>query len=340
MSTVKTLAACVTLLSVAALAACEAEPGPPFEIEGTGTLEGRVFLDAARDELYDPFADDALEGVTVRVFERGTSRLLAGAQATTDEHGFFRITGLPPGTHDVLVDTATVAGRAAFCVNPVQVSIYRHEPTFRNVTGREGCVIPILEAKSRPVGEVVTVRGVVTVQPGQHRTQADNGYIQDNSSGIQLFNFTGNLAVGDSVEVQGTRAVFNNELQLTQARVLVHVPGPFDVDTFPRTAAQALAAGLDQLNPDAGRLLVIRGAQIVSTFGTGRNAAIDDGSLEPGQRMEVRIEPGVNAQQGDALTTMFPQGNCYDITGVLGLFLSQPQIKPRSLADVVQVPCQ
>ena len=47
---------------------------------------------------------------------------------------------------------------------------------------------------------------------------------------------------------------------------------------------------------------------------------------------------------GAALTaipplTSFGAGKCYDITGILGIFSTTVQLKPRTLADVVEVPC-
>jgi hypothetical protein len=101
------------------LAACESEVAPPFELEGTGALEGRLFFDAGADGVYDPLAgDEPLAGVQVRVRERGTSTWSPGGQATTGADGRFRIENLPLGTHDVFIDTALARPRPRLRAEP------------------------------------------------------------------------------------------------------------------------------------------------------------------------------------------------------------------------------
>jgi hypothetical protein len=47
---------------------------------------------------------------------------------------------------------------------------------------------------------------------------------------------------------------------------------------------------------------------------------------------------------GNTLTTIgtavFQTGKCYDITGIAGIFTAPAvQLKPRTAADIVEVPC-
>lgn len=338
-------------LAGAAALACDDDIAPPFTIEGTGTLEGLVFFDADRNAAFDPSAGDSLVvGATLLVRERGTAQTLSGGDAVSGTDGRFRIAGLAPGTHDLFLDTTTVAAGVAFCQNPLPVTIVIDLVRFAPVAGREGCVIPIFVAESLGVGAVVTVQGIVTVAPGQHRTQGDNAYIEDNSGGIQLFgsDLAGRgIEIGDRIEVSAQITPFNDELEVGGASAVpqlsvnqvvknVTTPQPSDV-----TTAEAAAAGAPPTAPLQGRLVRLTQAQQASPFNLGgnRNALFNDGSGPT----EVRIESGLIGNSGD-VATAFPYDpaapKCYNIVGVVGTFRGTAQVKPRTLpADMQEVPC-
>src|SRR5680860_1087523 len=81
--------------------ACEDETAPPFEVEGTGSMEGLVFFDADEDGVFTLTAgDSALAGVDLLIRERSTELVFAGASVTTGANGRFLVEGLPLGTHD------------------------------------------------------------------------------------------------------------------------------------------------------------------------------------------------------------------------------------------------
>lgn len=335
-----------TALACAAVLACDDDITSAFRIEGTGTLEGLVFFDADRNEAFDPSAGDSVvAGATLLVRERGTEQTFSGAQDVTGTDGRFRIQNLPPGTHDLFLDTTTVAAGVAFCQNPQPVSIAINLVRFAPVPGRGGCVIPILDAEALTVGTFVTVQGIVTVAPGQHRTQGDNAYIEDQSGGILLFGSAlvgRGIAVGDRIEVSGSTTLFNqSEIEVAGAlRVNEIVPGVAVPQPAAKTTAQVVAAGPDYADELQGRLVRLTRAQQASgfTLGGNRNARFDDGSGPT----EVRIEAGLIANSADVATT-FPYNaaapKCYDITGVVSSFFGAAQLKPRTLADMQEVPC-
>jgi len=331
--------AAVLVAGTAALA-CSEDIAPQFVVQGTGTLDGLVFFDADRNRAYDPSAGDTvIVAATVLVRERGSAQTLSGGQAVTDAAGRFRIAGLPPGTHDLFVDTTTVPAGMAICQNPVAVTITIDLVRFTEVVARGGCVVPIADAEANPVGTFVTVEGIVVAAPGQLRSAGDNAYIEDQSGGILLFGSAlagRGIAIGDRIEVSGDLALFNTETEVAGAlRVNNIVVGAATPQPATVTTAEIAAAGAPPTQNLLGRFLrVVKVQAAAFQSGGGRNAVINDGSGPT----EMRIESGVLADT-NAIDTQFPGGKCYDVVGVLGTFNGTAQLKPRTLADIQEVPC-
>lgn len=327
----------VLLLAAVVGAACADDPAPLFEIPGSGSVEGQLFLDINGDGNYDPSAGDRLlPNVNVRLQERGTDQVIAGGTGTTDATGRFRLTGVPVGSHDLAIDTTGVGSGVAFCQNPVPVDVFLNETLFRPVAARGGCVISIAEAEAMPLGTPVTVRGVITSAPGM--INSNTGIIQDASGGTPLFRFVGapTLQVGDIAEVTGTVDQFAGEYEIVDVRVLSVTPGDPPVPDVMTTGA-ADATWDDPLSPEQGTLIRIEGAKLLTTFsaGGGRNATIDDGSGP----ILIRVESGLAPDAG-TINANFTVNNCYNITGILRGFNADAQIMPRSFADIQEVPCQ
>jgi hypothetical protein len=325
-------AAAVAILS----GACSTEPAPPFSVEGTGNLSGLVFLDRDQNGVYDPSAgDSALSNLHLLVRSRGTTLTLPGADVRTDAAGRFSITGLPAGTQSLQIDTTGVGSDISFCINPVPVSIYIDETQFVKVDARNGCVVTISVASAQPQGSHITVRGTVTSSLNQISTGA--AYVEDATGGLQLFSPTGpSFKIGDVIEVSGTLTTFSNELEVTNA-VVNSVSAGTPLTPKDITAADALAAGGDVQANLQGRLVRIKAAKLTDNFtgGGGRNGVINDGT----GALTVRIDSHV---VGDAATipTTFTAGKCYNWTGILKAFTSPAvELFPRTLSDVVEVPC-
>ena len=334
----------ILALAALAVAACDPEPAPPFEVEGTGGVEGFLFFDADADGTFSALAGDyAVTGTDVVVLERGTQQAFSGARGTTDPNGRFVVTGLPAGTHDLFIDTLSVPAGVTFCQNPVNVTVYLGEVPKYDVAGRAGCVISIAEAKELDpaAGEFVTVNGIVTSYPGQ--VDGSFTWIEDETAGIQIFSSalegqTPPIEIGDRIEISGTLSEFGDQLQIGgtvtlndyEADVLVPVP-------LSTTTAAIAASGPDPRDPLQGRLVSLTAVEIVEGFGSGnlniQNAMVDDGS---GQTI-MRIDDGVANR--DNLTTLYPAGTCYDVVGMVGSYNGDGQIFPRSASDIVEVDC-
>jgi hypothetical protein len=317
--------------------ACAEDPAPPFEVEGSGQLAGRLFFDADNNGLFSPLGGDTLlRGVRVEIRERGSSVIIDSAR--TDAAGSFEFDAVPPGTHDVfLVQDTAVTKALVFCINPVRVSVYRDETAFLSSAARRGCVVRINVAKMAALNAPITVAGIVTAAQGTYRN--DNVYIQDPSGGMQVFGIPSSaaLALGDSIEVSGVLGQFNAELQVNNPvlapnkKTGVAVPAPVERTTG--AIAAAVAAGGARA-AEVGRLLFVRRARTGAfTGGGGRNATLNDGSGV----IEIRLDGNVLTV---IPTTRFDQNKCYDIIGILGFFNGTPQLKPRIPSDVTEVPCQ
>lgn len=327
------------LMACGVFVACD-DPAPPVEIEGTGSVEGLVYFDVSEDGIFDPSdGDQPLSGVSVAVQDRGTGQTFSGGSTLSGSDGRFSVEGVPLGTHDLFVDTATVASEVSICENPLRVTVNRAETTFSEVRGRPGCLITIAEVQEEAqAGEFVVVRGVVTAFPGQF-DEAD-GAIQDETGGIWLFDSSiegQGLEVGDMVELGGTVNLDIQALQLSGVTIREIVKGVGAPDPVEVTTGE-IASASNPRDPLQNLLATVRGAELLTGFTSGgnRNANIDDGT---GSTI-IRVESGIS-DSGDAILTTVGMevGKCYDITGIVSAFFGDAEIFPRSVDDVEEVPC-
>jgi hypothetical protein len=312
-------------LLVMATAACDTGPAEPFRIEGAGAIEGLVFFDANRDGKFDPSAGDSLlPGVRVELRQRGTQQTLANAQATTSPTGRFRIDNVPLGTHSLYVDTLALPTGMRLCQNPLPASVYSGEAGFVTLNAVAACLITIAEARTRPAGTPIVVRGVVTVRQGAHRT--DNFYLQDRTSGIQVFGIPGlGLAVGDSVEVSGVMAAFNLEQQINNPIVSRLGEGtPHE----PRVATGRDVADIRF----EGQLIRVNNAEVTAVQ-TGTASGYNVNMRDETGAFEIRIEGGLIPTIPHSTWVV---GQRYDVIGALGRFNALGQLKLRASNEVIR----
>jgi DNA/RNA endonuclease YhcR with UshA esterase domain len=325
------------LLAVATIAmGCE-DPDPVLELLGSGSVAGLVFFDADEDGIFDPSDGDmAVEGVRMVVRNRGTSDDLSNATATSGADGRFMIASLPLGTHDLLVDETTVPEGISVCQNPIPFSVFLNETSTADVRGRPGCLITIAEAKAAAIPSFVIVRGVVTSAPGE--IESGWTYIQDESAGTKLFGGVlegQGIEVGDRIEIGGDSELFSGDFDVTNLTLREVTADVGELQPELTTTAAIAASGATHTDPLQGLFIRVEAAELTAPFGTGniQNALIDDGSGET----IIRIDDGVTNR--NTLNDMFSVGTCYDINGFGANFLGSGQIFPRSLADIVEVPC-
>jgi hypothetical protein len=339
---------CAVVLLVGA--GCSDDPEPVFAIPGTGSVEGLLFLDTDQDGRYDPSAGDRLlPDVNVRLLARGTDQVLAGSDAQTDASGRFTISNVAVGTHELSIDTTGIGAGVFFCQNPIPVSVFLNESFFQTVAARGGCVITIAEAEALAPGSPVTLLGRVTSTPGQLGT--GRMYIEDATGGVRVTNLnTGGatLAIGDLVEVSGVIGLISGaagEMEVTAGRLNSQTTLATPLDTAIVTSgAITTAAQTSAADPLLGTLVTVRKASLTAIWGEGqpstRNASFSDGSGVAVLRVESSVISFPNASDVvPGLSAIIGLGKCYDITGIATNFGSVGQLTPRTLADIVEVPC-
>jgi hypothetical protein len=135
-------------------------------------------------------------------------------------------------------------------------------------------LVTISEARSAPAGTHLRIRGVVTAQSGLLET--GSAIVQDATAGIliRLGTDVGSLALGQYVELDGTRATKAGMLSLRVTATPIQLGTQAEPDAL-RRATGALGEA------DEARLVIVRGA--VSTAvsrarGGNVSFALDDGS--------------------------------------------------------------
>jgi hypothetical protein len=323
-----------------ALAACTPDPAAQFAPTGSGTISGLVFTDADNNGSFNPVAGDSvLAGVGIQFRNRGTDS--AVARVTTDANGRFTLSA-PVGTGDLFVESNTTLTTRGLVFCGARVTTYLNEQAFINVPIKGGCVIRIVDSKLKATGTRVTISGIVIAQPGRFRAQGDNLYIQDPSSGMQIFGGAvagPGIVEGDSIEVTGDYNPFNGEPEVTNPKVALNIRKGVGVPVAKEVTVAGLAAISSGNSADVGRLVVVRKVRIGDLQGTspaGRNANMTSAAV-PTDITQIRFD-------GNVLTALLPlystaTQKCYDVTGVLGFFTPGVQLKPRFAQDIVEVPC-
>lgn len=185
----------------------------------------------------------------------------------------------------------------------------------------------ILEARSMPIGTVVTVKGIVTngAELGSIR------YFQDNTAGIAAYSSTMLSAVnrGDSVTITGTLKLYNQLLEMDPVTsVIVRSSGnpvPDPIILTPVQLAEPFEAMLVKLNDvaftDAGGVFTQKKYEVTTADG-------ESGYIY------------VKSNQTDIIGQPIPSGYV-SLTGILSQFdYSNPtagyQVLPRTIADIQQ----
>ena len=186
--------------------------------------------------------------------------------------------------------------------------------------------ITIAEARSLPLGTIVTIDGVVTVPSGAFSSSTfDQGFaIQDRTGGIYV-SVPDNLGftLRQQVRVTGKLA----DTVLPGLLVLVDVTDVKAHGSGPKVQPLLVATG-DVGEDTEGRLVTITGTitqPIVNDLPFGFIIFINDGSGE--------IHSFVAASTGIDVSGLSP-GQTVEITGFSGQFASDFEVDPRIQADI------
>jgi len=186
--------------------------------------------------------------------------------------------------------------------------------------------ITIAEARSLPLGTVVTIDGVVTVPSGAFSSSTfDQGFaIQDRTGGIYISVPDNNgFALRQQVRVTGTLA----DTVLPGLLVLVDVTEIKAHGTGPKVRPEPVATG-DVGEGTEGRIVTITGTitqPIVNDLPFGFIVFINDGSGE--------VHAFVCASTGIDVSGLSP-GQTIEVTGFSGEFAGSFEVDPRTQSDI------
>ena len=190
--------------------------------------------------------------------------------------------------------------------------------------------ISIAEARSLPLGTVVTIDGSVTVPSGAFNSSTfDQGFaIQDRTAGIYV-STSDNLgfALRQQVRVTGTLA----DTVLPGLLVLVDVTAVKAHGTGPKVEPLPVATG-DINDSTEGTLVRITGTitqPIVNDLPFGFIVVVNDGSGD--------INVFVCASTGIDVSGL-SQGQTIEVTGISGQFADHFEVDPRMQADIKVLP--
>lgn len=183
--------------------------------------------------------------------------------------------------------------------------------------------ISIAEARAVAEGTTVIIAGVLTV------TDSFKGpaFVQDATAGIAVFDdlvqADASLKVGDSVTITGTRAVFNDQIQISSVTKVVN-------HGLPQNPITPVDITLAELGQHPGELVRVLNTTFPNPgdilFGNS-NFTLTDASGNG----QLRVDNDVASIVGKAQPV-----TCLEITGVIGRFREFYQLLPRQSSDI---PC-
>jgi len=279
-----------------------------------GSISGRLFRDDNASGAYEAGEDLAAAGITVTLSSGAPAVAPETAPAegvvaetVTDADGAFLFETLRPGTYTLeidLLETMQIEGGSSM---PVTVGADSPVSVTAIFTGT--LRIDIAEARAANNGQTVSVEGIVTWHPDWDTRQI---FVQDGTAGI--FVYAGSrpeAAVGDRVQITGTRDSYDGELEITNVASFANLG--FEGEPDPRPVS---AADIDA-NTYEGQLATIDGTveQIDVLSYNNQMILLRDGA---GGAFAVKV---------DSRTGTYPEdwtvGETYTLTGVLGTDLTE-----------------
>ncbi|NEW09306.1 endonuclease [Paenibacillus sp. SYP-B3998] len=179
--------------------------------------------------------------------------------------------------------------------------------------------VTIAEARSKAIGTLVTLEGVVTTEPGTFGGQAF--YMQDATGGIYVFQNLSGFHVGDTVKITAPTTLYNTELELTDPVVIAKT----GVSSVPAPAAVTAVTYANQ-----GQLVELSNVTISNIISATPAGSFEFDAVNGAVSNHIRVDARTGITQ-----TAFPYqvGQTVNIKGVAAIFKGVFQLKPRTLSD-------
>jgi predicted extracellular nuclease len=183
------------------------------------------------------------------------------------------------------------------------------------------------------------VEGIVTATRGTFRV--DNAYVQDATSGVQIFNLplSLTLALGDSIHVHGKMTTFGGESEIVNNIAITDSIKVTKLGTRAPLAPKVITGAQFLSRAFEGQLVTVQSVTIV-TVGTagGSGTYTVTGTAPDGSPMTIFMSAPTGAVPPPGAT--YTVGSRYHLTGIAVPFgtPSVAELKPRGAADVVVAP--
>lgn len=290
------------------------------------TIAGRIYRDD--DASGDYSTDDAVgAGLQVRLLAAPATVL---DSTLADAEGAYAFNALAPGDYTVEFEQPVTIAYADGASRDVTLAAGQTETVDAVFTG--SLLIPIADIRARPSGTLVATRAQITVAPGRF-TSGSGGvnsevWIQDATGGLAVFSVpTADslvYAVGDTVEVAGTRGAFSGQIQIGTVTRFDRIAAGTPITPLTLSVTQALTGAED------GQLVRVNNLEVVSVGGGTSPAFNVTTSDAAGNTLTVRVAGALTG----LTRASFVVGERYNVVGVLTNFFGTPQIKIREAADL------
>jgi len=295
-------------------------------IDATGTVQGLVYFDSNGSR--QPEEDDPpAPGVGVGLVVSGTRDTLA--RASSGANGLFRISRVPVGSYDVVVDSASV---------PDSVQVVLIDPPDITVSPDDSIAVSIAlsfpklsvaDVRALPPGQKVFVEGIAL---NARETFGDlSVHLAGSSAAIRVTRVKpATILLGDSLRFLGTTAVQNGQPTLDDATTfLIALVEPPPAELV--TVALAAAADAGRLDAALVRVDSVTVSDTATVAGDYMLTVVD--ASVPPDTLHVVLDGDVGF-----VTAPFAPDSVLDVTGLLVPVGGAPprwRLKPRSEGDLV-----
>lgn len=322
-----------TVTALVALSACEnGGAARTLGISATGIVLGQVYFDANGSRAFDA-VDVGFAGARVRLLAPGGADTLF--RATTGANGTFRLAGVPVGTYEVIIDSASAGDTARVITTtgapPVTLTILPGDSaTF--IGSISYPMRTIAEARALAPGERLFVRGIAL---HARTTFSDTTlHVVDATGAMRATRVRPSaapVAAGDSVILRARIAMRLGQRVLDD--VTTFIVEPTFIPTAPTITTAVAATGGIAGSLDAALVQVIN-AQVIdtATVGGDMQMTMDDGSGPVVMILDRAADIGF---QLPLPVGLYVPPNRFDLVGVLvPTGAGTWRLKPRSVLDL------
>ncbi|RAS72329.1 endonuclease [Priestia endophytica] len=184
-------------------------------------------------------------------------------------------------------------------------------------------ITTIKQARQSELGQMVTVEGIVTSQPGIFGGQGF--YIQDDTGGIYVFQHEADYNVGDQLRITAQTEVYNGEFELVN---------PASIEKIGKTQVpeSKVVTSLNQENQ--GEKVQLKEGKISNV--TSSQGAFEFDLIHENNITKVRVDHRTEITQ-DEFHLLYKEGDIVTINGISSNFKGTYQLKLLSLDDLEKV---